>query len=129
MKFFYTLHTDAPYDVARNVAIDIAMKHGHAAYLSEAEVDESAAVAAAAAKRIEDFVDAQKDASRNFHKVLFIEPQQRVWTATRWGFVLLALTASPFVFRYLPHATALQGYGIGWIAAAVVLLAGRGGRG
>lgn len=108
MKFFYTLHTDAPFEVARDVAVDIATKHGHAAYLSEAKgTDESAAHAAAAAKSIEEF-------GRNLHK------RQR-WTLLQWWLAFIALTGSPFVFRYLPGVSGLQGYGIGWIVAVTLI--------
>lgn len=33
----YTLDTSAPFEIVRGVAIDIAMKHGHVAELSEAQ--------------------------------------------------------------------------------------------
>lgn len=91
----YTLQTSAPYDVVRTVAIDIAMKHGHVAELSEAPAE-----------------------------AVVVVPRY-VWTPVRHWLVLLTLAGSPFVFRHLPEVTALQGYGIGWIVAALVLLARR----
>lgn len=49
---------------------------------------------------------------------------RRVWTRRRWIAVVLTLAAAPFAFRYL-NVTALQGFGIGWITAVIVLLARR----
>jgi len=86
----YMLDTEAPFEIVRTVAIDIAMKHGHVAELSEAPV-------------------------------VVARP---IWTPWRWRAVVLTLAAAPFALRYV-ELTSLQGFGLGWIAAAIVLLAGR----
>lgn len=39
--------------------------------------------------------------------------------------VTLSLAVAPLFFRYV-ELTAVQGYGIGWIVATLVLLTGRG---
>jgi hypothetical protein len=56
-------------------------------------------------------------------------PADTVWTQTRWLAAIAVLSASPFVFRFAQHfapgLTPLQGFGVGWIAAVLVLLLGR----
>lgn len=47
-----------------------------------------------------------------------------IWTPGRWRAVTLSLVVVPFFFHYV-ELTPLQGYGLGWIVAAVVLLARR----
>lgn len=47
-----------------------------------------------------------------------------IWTPGRWWAVIFSLAVAPFVFRYV-ELTGLQGYGLGWIVATVVLLARR----
>lgn len=58
-----------------------------------------------------------------------IAPRRTVWTAERWLAAVSVLAASPFVFRFLQiggvELTALQGFGVGWITAVIVLLLGR----
>jgi hypothetical protein len=48
-----------------------------------------------------------------------------VWTPTRWIIAIGVLTVSPLAFRMWPDATAAQGFGIGWITAALVILLNR----
>lgn len=87
----YTLETSAPFEIVRQVAIGIAMQHGHVAELSEAPPE---------------------------------LPKRRVWTPGRWWAVVLTLAIAPFVFDRI-HVSSLQGFGIGWIVAAIVLLSRR----
>lgn len=47
-----------------------------------------------------------------------------VWGAGRWTAVVLTLAAAPFVFARV-DLTELQSFGLGWIAAAFVLLSNR----
>lgn len=47
---------------------------------------------------------------------------RRFWGPARWWAVFVALTGAPFLFHWLPDLTALQGFGIGWMVAAIVLL-------
>jgi hypothetical protein len=93
----YALYTTAPYHVARAIAIRIAMDEGHPAELNETP-DEA---------------------------VVAVPPRRPHWSPWRWWSVILVLVLSPFAFRLLPPLTALQGFGMGWIAAAIVLLARR----
>lgn len=49
----------------------------------------------------------------------------RHWGPLRWWCVIVALSGAPFLFHWLPELTPLHGFGIGWIVAAIVLLARR----
>jgi hypothetical protein len=51
--------------------------------------------------------------------------QPRIWGPARWWAVFVALSGAPFLFHVWPAATGLQGFGIGWIAAAIILLSRR----
>lgn len=42
-----------------------------------------------------------------------------IWTPGRWWAVIFSLAVAPFFFHYV-ELTSLQGYGLGWIVAAVV---------
>jgi hypothetical protein len=93
----YMVRTAAPYEVVHNAIADVALKNGYVVEL--AETPEGA----------------------------MISVPRRAWTPVRWMTAIGVLAASPFVFRRLldSELTALQGFGIGWIVAAIVLLAGR----
>lgn len=58
-----------------------------------------------------------------------VAPPRLVWTQGRWIAAIAVLAAAPFAFRFLQiggiDMSPLQGFGIGWIAAAIVLLLGR----
>lgn len=58
-----------------------------------------------------------------------IAPPRQVWTQGRWFAAVGVLAAAPIAFRltedFVAKLTPLQGFGIGWIAAAIVLLLGR----
>jgi hypothetical protein len=92
----YTLRTNAPYDVISRLTAWIALA-GHVAILNEEPTDG-----------------------------VVIRPKRLVWGALRWWAVIAVLSIAPFVFRYWPGATALHGFGVGWMTAAGVLLARRG---
>jgi len=54
------------------------------------------------------------------------EEPERVWNVWRWLAVIGALSGSPFFFRFVaPETTNLQGFGIGFIVSALVLLVAR----
>lgn len=58
-----------------------------------------------------------------------VAPPRLVWTQGRWIAAIGVLAAAPFVFRFLQISgvdlSPLQGFGIGWITAGIVLLLGR----
>lgn len=92
----YALHTTAPFDAVREITIRIAARTGHKAVLNETP-----------------------------DGAIVIVPR-RVWGAGRWLAVTATLAAAPFAFHYLlPTASALQGFGLGWIAAVIVVLGRR----
>jgi hypothetical protein len=92
----YTLHTNAPLDDVRRYAVGLALRTGHRAQLSETP-----------------------------DGAIVVIPH-RVWGAARWWAVVAVLSGAPFALRYvMPEAIALQGFGLGWMSAAIVLLTGR----
>lgn len=91
----YALHTTAPYSVARTIAISIAMDAGYMAELSETPDGATITV------------------------------PRRYWGTARWWGVFVILVGAPFVFRWLPSLNSLQGFGIGWASASILLLTRR----
>lgn len=96
----YTVHAAATHDQMVEYGAWLAMKTGRMAVVEE--VPDGYAVVA---------------------------PRNTVWTPGRWLAAVGALSVSPFVFRGLliggVELTSLQGFGIGWITAVIVLLLGR----
>ncbi len=94
----YTLHTRATYQQVSDAMVELTMKTKQVVFLEE---------------------------QPNGFAVIAPRP---VWTPGRWLAAIAVLAASPFVFRFASMAvtlTPLQGFGIGWIAAALVLLLNR----
>lgn len=91
----YALHTTAPYRVVSDIAVHVAMKHGHVATLTETP-----------------------DGS------IITLPLRRHWGAARWWGVFVTLISAPTLFHFVP-LTALQGFALGWIAGVLILLVGR----
>jgi hypothetical protein len=96
----YTVHTAAPYEVVSEIVQGVAMHHGYMAILNETP-----------------------DGSR------IIAPSRPLGRA-RWLFTFFALASAPFALHYLTrHSTgqiaAIQGFGLGWICAALILTARR----
>lgn len=98
----YALYTSAPFEIARDTTIAIAKQHGHVAELTELP-----------------------------DGVRMIAPR-RPLGAARWAATFLILAAAPFALHYLTRnsnrpAAAIQGFGLGWICAALILSARRFG--
>lgn len=92
----YTLHTSAGYEVVRELAPLLAMRSGCNAMLREVPDDHA----------------------------LIARP--RVWNSARWLIALGTLAGSSWFFHHgWPSATNVQGFGLGFIVAAVVLLGAR----
>ncbi len=96
----YALYTSAPYEIARDTAIIIARQHGHVAELTELP-----------------------------DGVRMIAPLRPLGRA-RWLFTFVTLAAAPLALHYLTRnsnrpAAAIQGFGLGWICAALILAARR----
>lgn len=95
----YVLKTQAPYRIAREAALAIAQRFGYTALLSEVP-----------------------------DNVLIIA-RRPIWGPVRWWAVFIVLAGSPWFFGRVWHsATNLQGFGVGFIAATIILLVQRSER-
>lgn len=92
----YALHTSAPFEIIREMAVTIAMKHGHVMLAEEMPKD-----------------------------AVIMVPPRRIWTVGRWVALLIVLAVAPLVIRYL-NVTSLLAFYLGWIAAVSVVLLNRG---